>query len=62
MKIMSKIKFFGHTKDVVYISESEHCNCTQLLLICFPEVIKRIAVHQTSLIIDDNILSSLLYL
>ena len=29
---MSKIKFFGHTKEVVYISESEHCNCTQLLL------------------------------
>ena len=32
MKVMSKIKFFGHTKEVVYISESEHCNCTQLLL------------------------------
>ena len=35
---------------------------TELLLICFPKVIKRITAHYTFPIIDDKILSLLLYL
>ena len=34
----------------------------ELLLICFPGLIKRFALHHTFLIIDDKILSLLFYL